>query len=94
MFGWLKSDSAEVQAEKVRQRVRKVAHYSGEVEYHRTMRDFYRDNVSKIDPHEEWWVFAHNRQKQHDHQQDLAVEERRLEEARAKLDAEKQRSAE
>jgi len=74
---------------KLEEAMRAKAKFVSELEFHRSMVDFYTSRVQEIDPYNDWWNFADSKQKQYDHQQDLLVYGKRVEEADAKVAARK-----
>ena len=74
---------------KVQDAMRVLSRRIADAEFHRTMAGFYTDRVIATDPHTDWWGFADAKQKQHDHQHDCLAEEKRIEEARATVEARK-----
>lgn len=66
---------------------RAVAEQASEVEFHRTLVDFYAKMAEGTDPHEDWNFFASYKNKWHDNIEELRVETRRLNERRATLEA-------
>lgn len=74
---------------KLERAMRTKAKFVSDLEFHRSMVDFYTSRVQEIDPYNDWWNFADSKQKQYDHQQDLLVYEKRVEEADAKVAARK-----
>lgn len=71
--------------EKVEQAIKNKARIISDLEFHRTMSNFYTERVMDINPHEDWWAFAQAKQKQYDHQMDFTIIERKVEEAEAKV---------
>ena len=77
------------QYERVEKAIRDKASLASNLEFHRTMSNFYTERVLDIDPHTDWWDFANAKQKQYDHQEDFGIYEKRILEADAKVAANK-----
>lgn len=86
----LRSNRVRKQYERVEKAIREKAQLVSDLEFNRTMGNFYTERVLDIDPHTDWWNFAEAKQKQHDHQNDFVRYEKRIQEADAKVEANKQ----
>lgn len=75
--------------EKIEKAIREKAQLVSDMEFHRTMSNFYTERVLEIDPHSDWWGFADAKQKQHDHQIDFTRYSKAVQEADAKVIASK-----
>lgn len=78
--------------DKLQRAMKTLSHRVADAEFHRSMANFYTERVLSIDPHAgpaEAWEFAEAKQKQYDHQLDCVHEEKRIEEARAVVEARK-----
>lgn len=86
-------DPADVQYARVEAAIKAKAQCVSDVEFNRTMANFYTDRVLHLDPHDidQVWGFADARQKQHDHQTACQKHEQLTAEAQARVDAETQR---
>lgn len=73
--------------EKVDEAAKTLAARRGESEVSRYMMQFFMDRADNIDPVDDWWGYAQARQKQEDHMQDLRINQRRVEECWARLEA-------
>ncbi len=65
--------------------IREKAHLMSNLEFCRTMADFYTERVLEIDPNREWWDFADSKQKQTEFQQDFELYQKRIVEAEARI---------
>lgn len=86
----LRSNRVRKQYERVETAIRAKAQLVSDLEFNRTMSNFYTERVFDIDPHTDWWAFAEAKQKQCDHQNDFVQYENRILEADAKVEANKQ----
>lgn len=86
----LKDNKVRKQYERVEKAIRAKAQLASDMEFHRTMSNFYTERVMDINPHQNWWDFAAAKQKQYDHQEDFVRYEKRIEEADANVEANKQ----
>lgn len=75
------------QNDKCSDAARAVAQQASEVEFHRTLVEFYSKLAAEVDPHEDWNSFAQYKNKWKENQDELQVETRRLNERRATLEA-------
>lgn len=73
--------------DRVQQAQKVLAHRISDAHFHYEMTNFYNNRSECFDPHTHWNEFADAKQKWHDHMQDMVYAERRVEEARATLDA-------
>lgn len=89
----LRANRVQKQYERVESAIKAQAQCVSDAEFNRTMANFYTERVLALDPHniDQVWAFADAKQKQHDHQQDCLRHESYGAEARARVDAEKQR---
>lgn len=69
--------------EKIEIAIRKKADLIAEQEFDRTMANFYTERLLEIDPNVDWWGFAQNKQKQHDHQESFTQLTDKIAEAEA-----------
>ena len=83
----LAGDKFRRQYEKVEGAIRAKAQLASDMEFHRTLANFYTERVMDIDPHKDWWGFADAKQKQTDNQDDYVRLQRKMEEAEARVDA-------
>lgn len=86
---YIKSSRVRNQYERVERAIRNKAQLASELEFHRTMGDFYSERVQSIDPHTDWWNFAEAKQKEYDHNEDSVRLSNRIVEADAKVNANK-----
>lgn len=84
---FLKDNKTRPLYDRVEKQIRKKAQLMGDLEYHRTMSNFYTDRVLEIDHNTDWWNFAEAKQKQADHQEDFLAYENKIKEADAKVQA-------
>lgn len=85
----LRSNRVRKQYERVEKSICAKAQLVSDLEFSRTMSNFYTERVLDIDPHKDWWAFADSKQKQYDHQKDFVRVEQLLLEAEAKVSAQK-----
>ena len=79
------------QYERVEAAVKAKAKCVSDAEFNRTMANFYTSRVVAIDPHagpEQAWDYADAKQKQHDHQLACIANDKCVEEATARVEAE------
>lgn len=88
LFQMLFGENIKAQQQKVEDAIRVKAQRIGDLEYERTMANFYTDRSMSIDPQTDWWGFADAKQKQHDHQLAFVACEGRVEVATARVAAE------
>lgn len=86
----MRNNRVRKQYERVEKSILEKAQLVSDLEFNRTMSDFYTERVMDIDPHTDWWSFAEAKQKQHDHQNDFVRYKKRIHEADAKVEANKQ----
>lgn len=86
----LRGNRVRKQYQRVEKAIREKAQMVSELEFNRTMGNFYTERVLDIDPHQDWWGFADAKQKQYEHQNDFLRYEKRIEEADAKVEGNKQ----
>ena len=86
----LRSNRVRKQYERVEKSICVKAQLVSDLEFSRTMSNFYTERVLDIDPHKDWWAFAEAKQKQYDHRNDFTLYEKRIEEADAKVEGNKQ----
>ena len=70
---------------KVEDAIRRKALSVANVEFHRTMGNFYGEMLMEIDPHQDWWGFANAKQKQHNHHNDFLMQQQRVDEGNVKV---------
>lgn len=87
--GMFRDNRVRTQYGKLEKAIRVKAKFVSDLEFHRSMADFYTSRVLEIDPDNDWWNFADAKQKQYDHQNDLLAYEKRVEEADAEVAAQK-----
>lgn len=87
--GMFRDNRVRANYDKLEKAIRTKAKFVSDLEFHRSMADFYTSRVLEIDPDNDWWYFADSKQKQYDHQQDLLAYEKRVEEADAEVAAQK-----
>lgn len=73
------------------QAMQRVASYEGDLVSETYMRDYYRDTAKATDPHVEWRYYADLRDKQEQYDAEIVLVKQRLNEAKAKLNALKER---
>lgn len=66
--------------------IQKVGTLRGEVESWRVQHDYHCQHVQHIDPHVDWWGFAHHKQKCHDAKIEMAALNKKVSEYAAKLE--------
>lgn len=86
---YIRSNRVRKQYERVEKAIRDKALLASELEFHRTMGDFYTERVQTIDPHSDWWNFAEAKQKEYDHKEDSNRVANRILKANAKVSANK-----
>lgn len=87
----LRSNRIAKQKQRVIDAVKVQARATSDKEFHRIMSDFYTQRVAAIDPHNDWWEFAENKQKEQDHVEEHQSHGARSEEAAAVVAAEQAR---
>lgn len=85
----VKSNRVRKNYEKLEATIRRKATLASQLEFHRAMGEFYTMRVLETDPNTDWWGFAHAKQKQYDHQNDVLLYENRIAEADAEVSAQK-----
>lgn len=77
----------------VRECMRKVARFKAESAYHADLALYYDGVARSIDPNQDWWRFADNKQRWFDHVKERDFEWQRATAAQAKLEAAQKRLA-
>lgn len=77
----------------VRECMRKVARFRAESAYHADLALYYDGVARSIDPNQDWWRFADNKQRWADHVKERDFELQRARAAQAKLEATQKRLA-
>lgn len=86
----MRNNRVRKQYQLVEKSILEKAQLVSDLEFNRTMSNFYTERVMDIDPHTDWWSFAEAKQKQYDHQNDFVRYEKRIHEVDAKVEANKQ----
>lgn len=79
--------------ESVRDAMKEVSRRNAEHHYHEELSQYFYSEASGINPHDDWWGFADNMQKWHDHAEEAEREVKKRQHAAFKLQAEKTRFA-
>lgn len=75
------------QRQRVRDAAKTVAARAGDVAAEQYLVEFYKTQAQATNPYNDWYAYADVRQKQADHENDLAVAQRRHADAAAHLNA-------
>lgn len=87
----LRGDPVVNARESVKEAMKVVCLLEAKATYHRTMRDFHGSAAAGIDPNQDWWTFAREKEAEKDEKEDLQHVLRRVDTARAKLGAHRAR---
>lgn len=80
-------DPVTKQEERIEQAMLAVARCHGDIDQCKKMLFFHQEQLHKVDPHEDWWLFAHRRQKVHDYDAQLTALADNLQRLHARFDA-------
>lgn len=68
-----------------------LSRVEAEIKYHQRLYEFFNTQATAMNPHKLWWEFATAKDAAKHHQFEMELEQRRLDGAKARLEAAKQR---